>query len=323
MGICNIKSKIVNKIYYLFFLPVVLFFSACEKDNIVRPQDSEKSIGEFIDDWTFKVYPHPGSNFDIAEFKLWVPDTVSKLKAIIVLANHYNSNGLNLANSEEWQEFAVNEKIGLLAIHIESISSEYYAYAALGSGNALIKALDTLAYKNNIQAVGSLPFLMRGYSAGGAFCYYFSEFKPERVIGFVNIRGGGIDETKSVNNHIPGLFLIGELETSGINRIKNIIFDKRNQNALWSYAVEPNQDHFGNIMNSDILARHFFSTLLKKRVNDFSNTLINLNEVDGWLGNNDNKQIFSYAAYPNIKSEASWLINEDFAEKWKDFQLSE
>lgn len=253
---------------------------------------------------------------------MWIPDNINidSIKAILVLCHSYNSNGLGLVNSDEWQSFAIQNNLALLSVHLKDINQTSYTRAANGSGDALLLALDSITTKNNVSKIKELPFLFRGYSAGGVFSYFFSEFLPEKVICFVNIRGGSLDFTSDINNSIPGLMLVGEHETNRIERIKNIISPKRDTGALWSYAIEPDMDHFGNLQKSYELARHFFTIALDKRLSNDSEQLNLIEENTGWLGNNSTKEIFYFSQFPNQPKEASWLLNETFSNYWKNFQ---
>ena len=304
------------------FLALLLGCSSSEPETDIDNQE-QVSVGEFIDDWSYNVNPTSTSNFDIAAFRLWVPENTSNLKAILVLASSSNSNALGLADSEEWQKYAVANNLAIISVHLKSSgTSGYYAEASGGSGKALLTALEKITERNNISAIADLPFLLRGYSAGGVFSYFFSAYKPERVIAFANIRGGGLSVTSDSNKLIPGMMLIGELDTPSRNEtMKSLVQLNRNNYGLWSYVVEPKNDHFGSLKNSDELIKLFFTSVLAQRVSKQNNELLTLSESSGWLGDNVSKNLFSYNDYPGYKNLASWLITEEFANSWKDYQL--
>jgi hypothetical protein len=322
---------------HIFLVIAPILFFACHKSkDEPEPEpevDAQMSIGTFSDNWTCSVIKGKTSNFDIAEFTLWVPNAadVSNLKAILVLAHHSNSNALGLVFKKEWQDFAKTNNVALLAVHLENLNPQIslddtYSDARKGSGDALLMALEAISRRNNIATVAALPFLFRGYSAGGMFSFNFSVFKPERVIAFADVRGWYINPTTDINNGVPGLFLIAELDTEKYDnvipaqRMKEIVQSKRKQNALWGYAVEPGEDHFGSLTKSDSLLRLFLASALKSRVQSGSNVLHSITQASGWLGNNDSKVIFSYDTYPQTKNEASWLIDEAFANEWIAYQ---
>ena len=300
----------------------ILIIQSCDKSEATQPTviTTGDIPGEFIDDWTYKI--HPFGNFDIGEFRLWLPNNADSLRAILVLCNHHNSDALGLANVEHWQQYAEREQLAIIGVHFKSFPDgrNYYSTASEGSGSALIKAIDTLASKHLHHELKYLPLLMRGYSAGGVFSHNFSEFMPDRVLAFANIRGGSVDFTKSTNNHIPGMMLLGEFDAETRNRqMKRIVNAKREEGGNWSYAIEPLSDHFGNLAPSDSLIKLMFSKALSKRVS--SNGLMNnIEEKSGYLGNNETLEYYPFETYPYDKNNASWLIDEEFAIAWKNYQ---
>ena len=307
------------KSYIAFFSFYILFINCTDKE-IVPELDNNQPLGEFIDDFTYRIFPKPTDNFDIAEFKLWIPDNTDNLKAVLVLIPHYNGNGLSLVNISKWQEFARQENLVLCGVKFQVQNNlKDYSEASLGSGKALMNAVEKIAVKNNHSSISSLPFLMRGYSAGGVFSYNFSAYKPELVVGFVNIRGWSLESTSSVNKHIPGLTLIGQLE--GRNEyVRNLILNKRSEGGLWSFAIEPGANHFYDLTASDNLAIDFFTSIINKRISDHSNELIMISENSGWLGNLSLNIVSQYEDYMEDRSNAFWLTDETFANKWLDFQ---
>lgn len=285
------------------------------------------SVDKFPDNWTCSIHPGTGANFNIAEFRLWVPDTTttSDLKAILVLADHVNSNALGMVNDTEWRKFAIVNNIALIGVHLENTvlpTSNPYAEARNGSGEALIMALKAIAERHHFPKVGELPFLLRGYSAGGMYAYFFSAYVPARVVAFANFRGWSIGDTPDDNKGVPGLFLLAEKDPLSAvpPNIPQMIKKKREKGGLWGYAIEPGADHYSELIKCDELAKLFFTSALNQRVKSGSNALIELSQTSGWLGNNITKAISSYTAYPDSKTDASWLTDETVAKAWVAFQ---
>ncbi len=310
------------KKHFPIIIIVTLSITACSFDALdKKPSDAPKEVkpvGEFLDDWTFSVFSKTSFDFDEAKFRLWLPENNDDVRAVLVILSFHNGSSFGDITLDEWKTYATDEKVALMGV---TLRGGNYADPEQGSGNALIKALDTITYKNNIPDVGKLPLLLKGYSAGGVFSYNFSHFKPERVIAFVNIRGGGIDTTSSSNNHIPGLMLLGENDEPSRNqRMTDVVFSKRAEGGLYSLAIEPDMDHFGGLFTSWRLTRAFFSIALDKRLSTETDALNAIPENSGWLGDNSTRNIFSFDEFPNSVEQASWLINETFAEKWKAYQ---
>ena len=315
-----------SSIYAVLFTFLFLLLTNCSSEtddtDVEVHNKEEQAIGEFTDDWTFKVFPKsPYNNFQNGEFRLWIPENVTDVKAVLVLLAGSNGNALGLAEAEEWQTYAEQEKLALCSVFLSSTSTSSYTQAIGGSGQALIDAIEKIAKKNSVPEIASLPFLFRGYSAGGVFAYNFSTFEPGRTMAFADIRGVGIDETSIRNIAVPGLILSGELE--GVDRaqyLRDIVLNKRNDGGLWSFAIEPNAEHFSELKASDSLIRTFFTGVLKQRISDKNSPLEDINAESGWLGNITGTEAFPYAEYPGNTSRANWLIDETFAKAWLEFQ---
>lgn len=314
----------VNRTIIVILVCFLILQMGCEKRETLTPAQPTKNSGpkgEFTNDWTYSIGPY--RNFDRAEFRLWVPDSISDIRAILVLSNSYNGSALAFTGKEYWQDYARKERLALLGTHYKSFSGmqKDYADATGGSGLALLTALDTIAKKHNLNELGELPLLLRGYSAGGVFSYFFSDYKPERVLAFANMRGGSAQITPSSNTRIPGMFMIGENDhPSRVSQMKQLVLYKRNKGARWSFAIEPGTDHYGKQHNSDELIKKFFSKVLAERIVDGSNELRTIPENSGWLGNNDTQEVAGFDAYTGEKNDASWLIDESLALAWRAYQ---
>lgn len=309
----------------LFLLIVTMLFitEGCSDDSSESPVVVENEIGEFLDEFTYRIFPKPGDNFDLAEFRLWFPEEVEETKVILVLSHSYNSNALGMANSKIWQEYATDERMAILSVHFKNFtdSGGYYALADEGSGAALLQALRIISNEHGHGFLAELPFVLRGFSAGGVFSHSFSSFLPKRVIAFANIRGGGMEDSGDENLRIPALMFYGEFDNEGRNeRITEVVLDKRATGGQWALIREPQVDHFGSSEKANALIRKFFSTSIRNRLNSDSKQLINLSEEQAWLGNNSTYEVNSFDQFDGDKELASWLIDSDFALLWSDFQ---
>lgn len=321
----------LRKWFFAFYLSIPIIFGvfACENEGVILDEPVPNMVlGEFIDGWTYRIFPNAGSNFDVAEFRLWLPDStdISKIRAIQILASSYNSNGLGLVQSDAWQEFALEQDLGLLSVHFKTFNPvsiyESYSNANDGSGAALLSAFKAICKQREMEKLLDLPFLLRGYSAGGMFSCSFSVFRPKRVLAFADIRGWVIASSSQDNKDIPGLFLLGEFDRAESNLVmKNAVKNNRLIDGPWCYAVEPDVDHFGGLERSDKLIRKFFAAAIEQRLKEGTSELQLIPIHSGWLGNNESLESFPYNEYPGEKNAASWLINEEFALKWQEYQL--
>ncbi len=317
-------DKIIMRLFtHLVFIVLFTCLIGCDEENNDPDPVQDQPLGEFIDENTYRVFPKKQDNFGVAEFRLWVPESNEQVRAVVILLGSYNFNGLGLAKTFEWQAFGNLENVALLGVNFKTISdvSGYYPEAHLGSGQALLNALAKLAERSGNEYIKDLPLLLRGYSAGGVFSYSFSGFKNERVLAFANIRGGGLSFTQDTNKGIPGLMIYGENDAPQRNsRIISTVEEKRSAGGNWSLLKEPGVDHYGELIKPDIFIRMLFKKVLATRLKEGSNELYALDESDGWLGDPSTLEIYPFSEFTGDKTKASWLIDEEFAKSWKDFQ---
>lgn len=152
-----------------------------------------------------------GPNYAIAEFAFSKP-LRGKPRAIVLMVPGSNSDGRYEINSFKWKEFAKKHNLVLCGCYFADFdpgTEEDYCKVSLGSGQALLDALEKAGY-------GDVPLLMWGFSAGGQFNYEFACWRPERVMGFV-VNKGGIYFTglaRPETRRVPGLFFLGTADSS-------------------------------------------------------------------------------------------------------------
>ena len=314
------KFAHINSVFLLLTL-MLIWSCGGDSEEIITPPAPE--LGEFVQDDTYRVYPNESDNFANAEFRLWTPETSEPLRAVVVLTHSYNSPGLGYAYSDYWQAFAKKENVALLAVYFKNVENLSLSYtdANGGTGKALLIGLEQLAEKSGKSYIKDLPFLMRGYSAGGIFSYSFSEFKPERLLAYANIRGGGMSINSDSNLRIPALMFLGVLDSPERNtRVIEAIVIKRFLGANWTLLKELDMDHFGSLEKPEDMIQFFFSKILDYRLDASSGQMVEIKEDEGWLGDNVRLEAYKFDDYPYDKTKASWLLDEEFSEKWIEFQ---
>ena len=152
---------------------------------IVQPASAE----------TYDVEMPPGTNYDRASFRLWLPEDVETLRAALVLVPGSNGDGRDQVDTPFWQELAARHQLALVGVYLtdkrhEDMFIEHYIEVRAGSGQAFVDALTRLGEMSDHSELASAPLLLWGMSAGGEFNYELALWKPERVIGFVVNKGG-------------------------------------------------------------------------------------------------------------------------------------
>ena len=189
---------------------------------------------------TFDTKLPPGNNFDQAQFRLWIPQGLQSVKAILVLVPGSNGDGRSQVESQLWRDLAEEQGLALVGLHMtdkmhEDMFIEHYVEVANGSGDAFLLALEQLGEASGHPEIGEAPLLLWGMSAGGEFNYEFALWSPDRVAAFVVNKGGiyysALASTEA--RQVPGLFFIGTEDLAFRNDIVRGIYSiNRRAHAL-------------------------------------------------------------------------------------------
>lgn len=225
--------------------------------------------------WDAEIAPRPGDHFDLAKFRLWMDDDALKEarppRAILLLAPGWNGDGRDWAHHADWQDLARQMDFAIIAVNLRTEirgdgDHRRYHRADLGSGAALVRALETFARDARRPELAQIPWFACGHSAGGQWAYGLANVYPTRTASFVAIKGGVYEtpfDTRS--RSIPGLFIIGENDAPFRAAAITALFEReRKAGALWAVAWETNSGHeTGRGME---LARAWFHEVAKLRL---------------------------------------------------------
>lgn len=264
---------------------------------------------------TFDETIAPGANYDKANFRLWVPPGVEKVRAVVVLVPGSNGDGRPMAEDKFWQDFAVAQKVALVACqftdkpHDQGFIEEY-VNVSRGSGQALLDAIDRLARASAHSEVADSPLLLWGMSAGGEFNYEFVAWKPERVAAFI-VNKGGIYYSALVPKaaqQVPGILFVGEKDLdSRTFTIKGLFGVNRRAGALWALAEEPGLGHV--VGKSQELGALLFEEVLNAAPGS-------LNGKSGVVADIHTLALQPAASASTNNILTSWFVSERLANAW-------
>jgi poly(3-hydroxybutyrate) depolymerase len=265
----------------------------------------------------------PGNNYEKAQFRLWYPRDVGRLRAVLVLVPGSNGDGRAMAEDTTWQSFATRNKLAIVACRFtdkphEQSFIEHYVNVSQGSGQALLEGLAHLAARAQHPEIASAPLLFWGMSAGGEFNYEFAAWKPERVVAFVVNKGGIYYSalTPRATREVPAMLFIGgkDLE-SRINTITGLFAVNRRGGALWALAEEPGAAHV--VGRSRDLSIIFFDDVLPLRLDESSATLKPIAESVGFVGDFRSKATRAVADSATPNYPTAWLPTARVARAWQ------
>ena len=263
----------------------------------------------------------PGANYDKAEFRLWVPPDVARVRAVLVLVPGSNGDGRPMAEDAFWQAFASKHRLAIVACRFtdkphEQSFLEDYVNVRNGSGQALVDAVTALAAKSRHPEIAAAPFLMWGMSAGGQVDYEFAAWKPERVIAFV-VNKGGVYYSALVPRaarSVPALLFVGDKDLDfRVNTIAGLFAVNRRAGALWAYVVEPETAHA--VGRSRDLGAMFFEDVLAMRLG--GDSLMPVADTTGFIGDLKAATFQPIAAVPPPTVPTAWLPTERIARAWQ------
>src|SRR5262245_26866224 len=262
-----------------------------------------------------------GVNFDKAEFRMWLPPGVARVRAVLVLVPGSNGDGRPQAEDAFWQAFATKHRLAIVACRFtdkphEQSFLEDYVKVSDGSGQALIDAVAALSKASSHPEIATAPFLMWGMSAGGQVDYEFAAWKPERVLAFV-VNKGGVYYSALVPRaarNVPALLFVGDKDLAfRVNTIAGLFAVNRRAGALWAYVVEPDTAHA--VGRSQDLGAMFFDDILAMRLS--GETLTPVPDKTGFIGDLTavTFQPVAAAAAPTVPT--AWLPTERIGKAWQ------
>jgi poly(3-hydroxybutyrate) depolymerase len=264
----------------------------------------------------------PGANYAKAEFRLWLPDGASAIKAIVVLVPGSNGDGRPSADDPVWQTFATRLNLALVGCRFtdkphDQNFIEDYVNVSQGSGQALLDTLAVFGRRAQHPELTTAPLLMWGMSAGGQFNYEFAAWKPERVAAFV-VNKGGIYYTAltpRATRAVPAILFTGEKDLeSRVQTITGLFAVNRRGGAVWSIAEEPGAAHI--VGRSRDMAMIFFEDILPLRLGDGA-ALKPLAESAGLIGDPKTKTFRPVSDGPAPNYPVSWLPTARVARAWQ------
>ena len=263
--------------------------------------------------------------------RLWIPNDVTVIRGVIVLANGANGDQRGRTAETDWQALARAHGFALMGTSLYICQSTADVDAEVP---VLLGDLAWYAVASGHPEVTNLPFVLAGWSGGGQIAYGINTKIPERVIAFIVNKGAYYvpEPPSAAALKTPSIFVGGELDV-GVGRtgIMDRFEANRPRGALWALAFEENTGHaegnvdgmFFTLFDHAIRARYPAGvTPLTGPVN-----LLDLTETNAWLATEPtvsgglSLSVYPYSDYPGpgAKTNACWLMDADVANLYRGF----
>lgn len=253
----------------------------------------------------------------VTAFRLYVPDSLKKIRSVIVLTPGLNGDGRRMADDPAWRALAERTQSALLATFMKGAAGGSYYEAEKWSGKILLNALDRMAKESGHPELAKVPLALWGHSAGGQFNFNFANWKPERVAAFVVNKGGYYGDTiRPGTRQIPALWILGTKDTElRVKAITGKYEAGRKLGALWALVPEAGVDH--GTGRSKEIGMVFLEEALAARV-DNKGMLHPANPQDGWLGDHKTQAVEKNSRPDKGSKDISWLPGESTARLWAE-----
>ncbi len=284
--------------------------------------------------WEATVVSREGDSFDHAAFRLWIDDAAATdthaLKALLILAPGWNGDGRHLVSDPAWQTLARQLKAGIVAVHLRTDARleddddlRPYHRADLGSGAALLRALEIFARDARRPELARLPWFAWGHSAGGQWAYGLANVYPERTAAFVAVKGGVYETPPDPRARaVPGLFIVGEADSIqraiGITRLYE---QERRAGAFRALAWDARGGHeIGDTLH---LSRAYLREVAMLRLHPAPNgKLLPLDHAPAWIGERATYQkVESLPLATEQLPRTVWLPGPESGIRWRELGL--
>jgi poly(3-hydroxybutyrate) depolymerase len=268
------------------------------------------------------------NNYAVAQFRLWLPAEVGRVRAALVLVPGSNGDGRGQVADTVWQAFAVRHHLALLGVRLTDRPHdqgfiEEYVDASAGSGQALLDVLARFAATSHHPELAGTPLLLWGMSAGGEYNYEFTAWRPERVIAFV-VNKGNIYYHMLLSKEaraVPGMLFTGGSDLKfRRDAVAGLFAVNRRGGALWAFAEEPGAGHV--VGKSRDIALPFFEDVMALRLGDNTTAdgltvLKPLTELGGWLADLGTTEFVHFTDGRAPSAPTAWLPSERVAKAWQ------
>ena len=190
---------------------------------------------------------------------IYVVAPTSNPVAILLLAPGCNGDCRYLVSDAVWNEYAKSNRLALVGLSFASNTEDIhsgkgYYYASCGSGTVLLDAVDRIFGKK-------LPLLLYGFSGGAHFVARFSEWKPDRVIGWCAYSAGWWDIPNASRISPPGIVVCGE-DDERLGASLAYFKQGRAIGKPWLW-IEVKDNGHSQSKKVDSFVRNYYSLLLK------------------------------------------------------------
>lgn len=262
-----------------------------------------------------------------------------KARAILLLSLGEDGNSeryMGAPDQNRWSDLIRKHGLAVMAYKFPMSANAWggeaftkaapHAFAGQGSGEALLKALKSMAGSAKRPELADLPFIIYGQGVpGAAFAYNFTQAFPERVIAAVVAKGAFyIGERSEASAKVPILLVEGEYDQEvdlwkPTDTLRETYEASLGLKPSWIYALEfragPGETqeliHFGMT---------FLDRMLLVRLSP-EGELVDLDQSRSWIGdlNTFTPERAENGGESELTADQTWLPDGEIAKMWEEF----
>ncbi|MDP4625872.1 MAG: hypothetical protein NWT08_12120 [Akkermansiaceae bacterium] len=255
-----------------------------------------------------------------AEFHVYIPESVEKVRAAFYLSRH----GMGNIVHPILQKFAEEEKVALVSMYGDPVQR------GLTDVSLTDEHMKKLAEMSGHPELVDAPILTFGHSNGTGFAACWPAQRPEKSLGWISFHPGFNAYLQFPNTEkIPSMVMLGTVDKYFLNgrqddTVKEL---RKTRDAAMCTMLEAGVGH--GPVDPDIVWEfvvEFCKAAMRVRLGD-DGELKPIKIEDGWLGATYNVdesgrqllEIAPYAEFKGDKSTANWLMDEQFAKVWQKY----
>ena len=255
-----------------------------------------------------------------ASFYVFVPESVKTTKAAFYLSMH----GMGNIKLPILQKFAEQENLALVGMNGDPIKRGITDVALIE------EHIKKLAEVSGHPELATAPIMTFGHSNGTGFAASFPRDLPQRTIAWIAFHPGFSGYLKFENtDQVPAMVMCGSIDKYFLSARQDEVVAslRKERNAAMNVMMEGGVGHGTADADSTWqFVVDFLQAAMRTRLND-DGTLKPVEISSGWLGatydvekgGRQQLEIAPYAKFTGDKSTASWLPDEEFAQKWQAY----
>lgn len=258
-------------------------------------------------------------------------------RAVLLLAIGQDGRSLRYLggpDNSRWSVTAKKLKLAVLAYEFpapksgspqEAFKTQPFIYADQGSGEAVLKALESFAQLTKKPELATAPIAVFGQDVqGAAFAFNFSQAYPDRVIAATAVKGAFYAaKPTEASAKVPLLILWGEYDED-INlwqptfTHQSVYPSGLPLKANWTYAMEPRTGS-GETPHSHYFALTFLDRMILARL-DAEGKMQDLDRSRAFVGDLNQFKISRLEDVESVLTDSqTWLPDGEIGKLWEDF----